>query len=77
MKGMIASVLAGIVLTALAQMSTAAPTPVFHCFQCKWVQSGGIICRVCAQTHSGFFNCSCPGGCCITPYTCTESGPGC
>lgn len=78
MKGMLASVLVGIVLTAFAQMSGAAPTPQFNCFKCKWTQIGGTTCRVCALTTSGFFNCSCTSGdCCSVPYSCTEVGPGC
>lgn len=80
MKGMIASVLSGIVMVAVAQMSTAAPTPMFHCFKCKFVMMGGTTCRVCVSTHSpAFFNCSCDPilGCCVFPYSCTESGPGC
>lgn len=78
MKGMSASVLVGVVLTAFAQMGGATTTPVLHCFKCKWTQIGGVTCRVCASTSTGYFNCSCgPNGCCLAPYSCTEVGPGC
>jgi len=77
MKGMLVSVLAGLVLTGFTQVNTtAAPTPQLNCFKCKWVTGPGGTCRLCVSASSGYFACSCTA-CCAAPYDCMETGPGC